>query len=67
MSRVSPYLLAGLLAGAGVTHFASPRFYDRIVPHALPGPPRAWTSGAASWSSRWPRQSPTRAPGGVGR
>jgi uncharacterized membrane protein len=37
------YGLAGLLAVAGATHFALPRFYDAIVPHRLPGPPRAWT------------------------
>ena len=45
----SPYLLAALLAGAGVTHFVKPGFYDPIVPHALPGPARAWTyvSGVA--------------------
>jgi uncharacterized membrane protein len=35
--------LAGLLAVAGASHFAIPRFYDRIVPRALPGPARAWT------------------------
>ncbi|MBO4204912.1 MauE/DoxX family redox-associated membrane protein [Micromonospora echinofusca] len=41
--------LAGLLAAAGVTHFARPRFYDPIVPPALPGPARFWTyaSGVA--------------------
>ncbi|MCU1595657.1 MAG: hypothetical protein JWO12_3049, partial [Frankiales bacterium] len=39
----SPYLLAGLLAGAGATHFLKPGLYDPIVPHVLPGPPRAWT------------------------
>jgi len=41
--------LAGLLAFAGVSHFVVPRFYDRIVPHALPFSPRAWTyaSGVA--------------------
>lgn len=49
MRRASPYLLAGLLAAAGTTHFVAPRFYDGIVPHALPGPARAWTyvSGVA--------------------
>lgn len=36
-------LLAVFLAGAGATHFVVPRFYDVIVPRALPGPPRAWT------------------------
>jgi uncharacterized membrane protein len=35
--------LAGLLGVAGVSHFVIPRFYDAIVPHLLPGPPRAWT------------------------
>jgi uncharacterized membrane protein len=43
LRKASPYLLAGLLAGAGTTHFLSPGFYDRIVPHALPGSPRSWT------------------------
>lgn len=40
--------LAGLLATAGVTHFAMPHVYDRIVPRRL-GDPRPWTlaSGAA--------------------
>lgn len=40
-------LLAVLLGGAGVTHFARPRHYDRIVPDALP--PRLTTvvSGVA--------------------
>ncbi|MFI8219493.1 MauE/DoxX family redox-associated membrane protein [Streptomyces sp. NPDC085932] len=44
----SPLLLAGLLATAGVAHFAAPRPFDAIVPDALPGKPRTWTyaSGA---------------------
>ncbi|MDQ0913225.1 DoxX family protein [Streptomyces canus] len=44
----SPLLLAGLLATAGVTHFAAPRPYDATIPRALPGTPRTWTyaSGA---------------------
>lgn len=48
-TRIRPVLLTALLAGAGVTHFVKPGFYDPIVPHALPGPPRAWTylSGVA--------------------
>ncbi|MFI7385528.1 hypothetical protein [Streptomyces sp. NPDC049813] len=49
MRRVrSPQLLAGLLAGAAVTHFVAPRPFDAMVPRPLPGPPRAWTyaSGA---------------------
>ncbi|GAA2201620.1 hypothetical protein [Streptomyces bangladeshensis] len=47
-SERSPLLLAGLLAAAGVAHFAAPRQFDVIVPRALPGSPRAWTyaSGA---------------------
>ena len=41
--------LAALLGFAGVAHFVNPGFFDEIVPHALPGPPRGWTyvSGAA--------------------
>lgn len=48
-SERSPLLLAGLLATAGIAHFASPRQFDAIVPRALPGSPRTWTyvSGAA--------------------
>ncbi|MEU3663895.1 MauE/DoxX family redox-associated membrane protein [Streptomyces sp. NPDC032940] len=48
-SERSPLLLAGLLATAGVAHFAQPRPFDVIVPRGLPGPPRAWTyaSGVA--------------------
>lgn len=46
MGRLSPYLLAGILAGAGATHFAKPRFYDQMIPPELPGPPRAWTYGS---------------------
>ncbi|TQJ46821.1 hypothetical protein OHU34_39505 [Streptomyces sp. NBC_00080] len=48
-SERSPLLLAGLLAGMGVAHFAVPRPFDAIIPRTLPGSPRAWTyaSGAA--------------------
>ncbi|MFJ9150585.1 DoxX family protein [Streptomyces sp. NPDC102270] len=44
----SPLLLAGLLATAGVAHFATPRSFDATIPPALPGKPRTWTyaSGA---------------------
>lgn len=44
----SPLLLAGLLAGSGVAHFAAPKPFDATIPRALPGSPRAWTyaSGA---------------------
>ncbi|MBL1082630.1 DoxX family protein [Streptomyces actinomycinicus] len=47
-SERSPLLLAGLLAAAGVAHFAAPRPFDATVPRRLPGSPRAWTyaSGA---------------------
>ncbi|MEZ5180220.1 MAG: hypothetical protein R2746_18570 [Acidimicrobiales bacterium] len=47
-STTSPKVLAGFLAGAGVMHFATPTFFDAIVPKALPNP-RAWThvSGVA--------------------
>ncbi|MCH5677041.1 DoxX family protein [Streptomyces gilvus] len=47
-SERSPLLLAGLLATAGVAHFASPRPFDATIPDALPGTPRTWTyaSGA---------------------
>ncbi|MFH9085869.1 hypothetical protein [Streptomyces sp. NPDC017673] len=44
----SPLLLAGLLAAAGVAHFAVPRRFDVTVPRALPGPPRAWTYGSGA-------------------
>lgn len=39
--------LAALLAGAGATHFAVPKFYDAMIPEPLPGTPRMWTYGAA--------------------
>ncbi|OZM75181.1 hypothetical protein CFN78_03195 [Amycolatopsis antarctica] len=48
-SRRRAHLLAGLLAGAGILHFASPRSFDHMVPKQLPGSRRQWTqaSGAA--------------------
>jgi uncharacterized membrane protein len=46
VERLSPYLLAGLLVGAGVTHFVKPGFYDPMVPDLLPGTARAWTYGS---------------------
>jgi len=48
-SERSPLLLAGLLAAAGVAHFAAPRPFDATVLRSLPGTPRTWTyvSGAA--------------------
>jgi uncharacterized membrane protein len=39
--------LATLLAGAGATHFAVPKFYDAMIPEPLPGTPRMWTYGSA--------------------
>ncbi|MFE5400000.1 hypothetical protein ACFQ9Z_01130 [Streptomyces sp. NPDC056580] len=47
-SERSPLLLAGLLAAAGVAHFAAPRQFDHLVPRALPGSPRAWTYGSGA-------------------
>jgi uncharacterized membrane protein len=38
--------LAAFLAGAGISHFVVPKFYDEIVPHRLPGPPRFWTQAS---------------------
>ncbi|GCB53085.1 DoxX family protein [Streptomyces sp. NL15-2K] len=48
-SERSPLLLAGLLAAAGVAHFAAPRQFDATIPRGLPGSPRTWThaSGVA--------------------
>ncbi len=41
--------LAGMLTVTGVAHFVVPRFYDPIIPHALPGTARGWVlaSGGA--------------------
>ncbi|MEU9455478.1 hypothetical protein [Streptomyces sp. NPDC048277] len=47
-SERSPLLLAGLLAAAGVAHFAAPKSFDATIPGALPGPPRAWTYGSGA-------------------
>ncbi|MGW5433135.1 DoxX family protein [Streptomyces sp. NPDC004059] len=47
-SERSPLLLAGLLATAGVAHFATPRPFDALVLRALPGSPRAWTYGSGA-------------------
>jgi uncharacterized membrane protein len=40
--------LAALLAGAGATHFAVPKFYDAMIPEPLPGTPRMWTYGSGA-------------------
>lgn len=46
LRSASPYLLAGLLVGAGVTHFVRPELYDALVPPLLPGSSRAWVYGS---------------------
>lgn len=38
--------LALLLGGIGTLHFAVPKFFDALIPRALPGTPRAWTYGS---------------------
>lgn len=43
-----PSALAALLAGAGVTHFAFPAFYDAMIPESLPGAARTWTFGSGA-------------------
>ncbi|MFJ2933002.1 DoxX family protein [Streptomyces sp. NPDC087219] len=45
-SARSAFLLAGLLASAGVAHFASPKQFDATVPESLPGSPRTWTKAS---------------------
>ena len=37
-------VLVAILGVAGVAHFVIPKGFDEIVPHALPGRPRTWTS-----------------------
>ena len=37
-------MLVAILGTAGVAHFATPKHFDEIVPRALPGPARMWTS-----------------------
>ena len=51
--RVRAYGLAGMLAGVGVLHFATPKPFDTIVPAELPGSPRFYTyaSGAVELST----------------
>ncbi|WP_329181178.1 DoxX family protein [Streptomyces sp. NBC_01477] len=48
MPARSAQLLAGLLAGAAVTHFARPEQYDALVPSALPGSARTWTQASGA-------------------
>ncbi|MFD3993193.1 DoxX family protein [Streptomyces sp. NPDC058583] len=45
-SARSAFLLAGLLASAGVAHFVSPKQFDATVPKSLPGSPRTWTKAS---------------------
>ncbi len=45
LSAASPYALAALLAGAGITHFLNPGFYDGLIPPVLPAP-RTWIYGS---------------------
>jgi uncharacterized membrane protein len=47
--KIRPYAMAGMLAGVGVLHFATPKPFDSIVPVELPGSPRFYTyaSGVA--------------------
>ncbi|MFJ8663430.1 DoxX family protein [Streptomyces sp. NPDC093795] len=44
----SAFLLAGLLASAGVAHFVAPKQFDATVPRALPGSPRTWTAASGA-------------------
>ena len=34
------------MIGAGTMHFVSPRFFDELVPEALPGSTRAWVQAS---------------------
>jgi uncharacterized membrane protein len=43
--EVTAFGLVAVLAGAGVTHFTKPDFYDPIVPRPL-GSARAWVLGS---------------------
>ncbi|WP_435971977.1 DoxX family protein [Streptomyces sp. Qhu_M48] len=45
-SARSAFLLAGLMASAGVAHFVAPKQFDATVPRTLPGGPRAWTQAS---------------------
>ena len=38
--------LSAFLACAGTMHFVAPKFYDAMIPEALPGTPRMWTYGS---------------------
>ena len=45
LRSASPYLLAGLLVGAGTTHFVRPGFYEGLIPPFL-GDPGPWVYGS---------------------
>ena len=45
--EVTAFGLVAVLAGAGVTHFTKPDFYDPIVPRPL-GSARAWVLGSGA-------------------
>jgi uncharacterized membrane protein len=55
--RSSPWLLAGLLAGAGVTHFVTPGPYRRIVPKALQIPLVWWAAAVARRAPNGPSRT----------
>lgn len=42
-TRRSARRLARFLGVAGLMHFVVPKFYDQMIPPALPGRPRTWT------------------------
>lgn len=43
--RASPFVLSGLLAGAGLAHFVKPEFFDKLIPPFL-GNATAWVYGS---------------------
>ena len=46
LRAASPYLLAGVFAVAGITHFLAPKPYESIVPSAIPARETVYASGA---------------------
>lgn len=34
------------MLGTGTLHFVTPKFYDQLIPEALPGSARAWVYGS---------------------
>lgn len=42
----SATVLSGVLAVAGLLHFAKPRFYEPMIPDALPGSAGLWVAGS---------------------